>query len=251
MIRYHVGKLSAPYSKRSPQLCWRYPHHYVPSFFAKFSHHITTILWWEISPSPSITIINDGKSWWFIVPFYHRSELQSLSVWDIVGKSPELLHLCRIWGETGAGQSGSARLRPSLPRFRWSGAQLGWTERTEASDHELNGRTMMSLIRFRGVSGLCAMLKWTMPLYRSASDFVVNSAKMLMICWPRCCVFVFEPTVFSEICWMHFLGPDSHWVKICDHCSHHHKAFGLTQVPIQIATKQNVQKLQRWNGLIL
>ena len=180
---------------------------------------------------------------WFIVPFYHRNNHRLITIdpscnrcrlghrWEVARASSSLSHL------------GRDRSRPE--RLSSAGTNWGLWPWTERQNHDV-------IDPLSRCSGLCAMLKWLcLCIDLHQSDFVVNSAKMLMICWPRCCVFVFEPTVLSEICWMHFLGPDSHCVKICDHCSHHHKAFGLTQVPIQIATKQNVQKLQRWNGLIL
>ena len=240
MIHYHVGKQSRlPTALRSPQLCWRYPHHYFPSFFAKFSLVYSPIL------SQKQSQVN-----------HHRSELQSLSVGTSLGSRQSFFISVAFGARPG-------RLRPSLPRFRWSMELVveptsgTHREPSSAEQNELRPLTMNwtaePWFHWSAFEVFWALRNAavTMPLYRSASDFVVNSAKMLMICLPRCCVFVFEPTVLSEICWMHFLGPDSHCVKICDHCSHHHKAFGLTQVPIQIATKQNVQKLQRWNGLIL
>lgn len=122
------GNSRLPTALRSSQLCWRYPHHCFPSFFAKFSHHITTCHHHFMMGNISITI--DVSIWWWEImmvysPILSQKQSQKQSSirvaiavgWDIVGKSQNLHLLCRIWGETGAGQSGSARLRPSLPRL--------------------------------------------------------------------------------------------------------------------------------------
>ena len=148
MIHYHVGKQSRlPTALRSPQLCWRYPHHYFPSFFAKFSLVYSPIL------SQKQSQVN-----------HHRSELQSLSVGTSLG-SRQSFFISVAFGArpepARAAQPGSARLYLGFDDdpCSWSFPQVepigspARLERTEASDHELNGRTMMSLIRFRGVLG--------------------------------------------------------------------------------------------------